>query len=88
MTESFGVYGAGLTYDAMRYVTNFQVIRGVSLMNPMLFAYHRRGSLRTGELPNFDGVQPYYAYLPEYNRFASRAAYLTTLGDRVCDTAL
>ena len=88
MTESFGVYGAGLTYDAMRYVTNFQAIRGVSLMNPMLFAYHRRGTLRTGELPNFDGVQPYYAYLPEYNRFASRVTYLTTLGDRVCDTAL
>ncbi|MBR6748783.1 MAG: hypothetical protein IKM07_07565, partial [Clostridia bacterium] len=88
MTESFGVYGSGLTYDLMRYVTNFQAVRGVSIMNSMLYTYHRHGHLLVGEQPNFDNVQPYYHYLFDYNRFAERVTYLTTLGDRVCDTAL
>ena len=88
MTESFGVYGSGLTFDLMRYVTNFQAVRGVNIMNPMLYAYHRHGHLLIGEQPMFDNVQPYYHYFADYNRYAERVSYLTTLGDRVCDTAL
>lgn len=88
MTESFGVYGNGLTYEQMRYVIGFQTIRGINKFNPLLVSYDRCGHLMTGELPSFEEKQASHAYLGEFNRYMERLSYVLTRGKRECSVAL
>jgi len=88
LTESFAVYGNGLTFEQMRFVLGFQTIRGVTVINPMLIAYARDGFTIAGEAPAFAEKHACHRDLPWFNRYAERLSYICSLGDRVCDTAL
>ena len=88
MTESFGVYGYGLTYEQMRYVFGFQAIRNVTVMNLMIISYAREGYNMSQEGPGFSEIQACHQDLPVFNRYLERLSYVCSCGDRVCDTAL
>jgi hypothetical protein len=88
MTESFGVYGNGLTFEQMRFVVGFQAIRGVTLINPLKISYERRGMWLAGELPSFEEGHACYAHLPHFNKYLERLSYVMTRGERVTRTAL
>ena len=86
LSESFAVYGNGLTYDEMRYVLNFQAMRGVNVFNMMVTPYSRKGYLSAGLLPHF--TEKTYPHLSSFNDYASRLSYLFSLGERVARVAL
>lgn len=86
LTESFAVYGCGLSYDEMRYVINFQAMRGINLFNLMLIPYGRKGYLQAGLLPHFTAVT--HPDLAVFNAYAARLSYLFSLGERVVPVAL
>ena len=88
LTESFAVYGNGLTFEEMRFALDFQAMRGINVFNPMLFSYGRTGYLRTGELPHFAASHACFADLSVFNGYAERLSYLFSLGERVVSTAL
>jgi hypothetical protein len=88
MTESFGVYGSGLTYDQMRYTLGYQAIRGINIFNIMLLTYSRKGHMMAGELPSFSEKQACHRDLSVFNACMERLSYVFSLGHRVCDTAL
>ncbi len=88
MTECFGVYGAGISFDEMRYILNFQALRGINLYNFFSVPYGREGYLMTGELPYFTEMHACYADLPEFNRFCERLSYVTSLGKFAASVAL
>ena len=88
LTESFAVYGNGLTFSEMRYVLNFQAVRGINVFNLMLIPYGRTGFFRSGELPHFTEKNGFFADLPVFNRYCERLAYLASLGERRPNVAL
>ena len=88
MTESFGVYGSGLTYDQMRFILGFQAIRGVTLFNPFGAVYYHHGFCMTGELPAFAEYFASNADLGVFNKYMERLSYVCSIGERVCDVAL
>lgn len=88
MSEIFGVAGPGLTYDMMRYTVGYQTVRGINIFNPFNFPLGRNGALLAQELPVFTGNQVYYRYLNQFNTYMERLSYVSTLGDRVCETGL
>ncbi len=88
MSEVFGVAGPGLTYDMMRYTVGYQAVRGINIFNPFNFPLGRKGQLLAQELPIFTETQPYYRHLALFNRYAERLSYISSLGERVCETAL
>ena len=88
MTETFGVYGNGLTFEDMRFILGFQAIRGVTLFNSMKISYERRGIWLAGELPSFDGEHACYEHLSYINAYMRRLSYVLTRGERVASTAL
>ncbi len=88
LTESLGVYGLGVTMDEMRYTFNYQAIRGVSLMNPLLITYGTRDHFGFGERPYFNGEIPGHDDLPLINDCYARVSYLVTAGRRNVSTAL
>ena len=88
MSEVFGVAGPGLTYDMMRYTVGYQAVRGINIFNPFNFPLGRKGQLLAQELPIFTQNQPYYRYLAQFNRYTERLSYLSSLGERIYETAL
>ena len=88
MSEIFGVAGQGLTYDIMRYTVGYQAVRGINVFNPFNFPLGRKGHLLAQELPVFTENQIYYSCLGQFNRYTERVSYISSLGERVCETAL
>ncbi len=88
MTESFGIYGPGLTFGIMRYVLGFQAVRGVTVMNLMAFTSAREGYTMAQSAPSFSEIQGCHRDIPTFNRYLERLSYAFTRGERVCDTAL
>lgn len=88
MSEVFGVAGPGLTYDMMRYTVGYQAVRGINIFNPFNFPLGRKGQLLAQELPIYTESQPYYRYLGQFNRYTERLSYISSLGERICETAL
>ena len=88
MSEIFGVAGPGLTYDIMRYTVGYQAVRGINVFNPFNFPLGRKGRLLAQELPIFTENQIYYSCLGQFNRYTERVSYISSLGERVCETAL
>ena len=88
LSEIFGVAGAGITYDIMRYTVGYGAVRGINIFNPFNFPLGRSGQLLAQELPVFTEKQPFCRYLSHFNRYTERLSYISSLGERVYDTAL
>ncbi len=88
LSEIFGVAGAAMTYDAMRYTVGYQVVRGINIFNPFNFPLGRKGQLLAQELPVFTASQPYCRFLGQFNKYVERLSHLSSLGERVCETGL
>lgn len=88
MSESFGVYGGGTTFDEMRFAAGFQTIRGVNIINPMVVSYLRKAAAIAQEQPIFAENFACYKLLDGFNSYLTRLCYVCSLGERVCDTAL
>ena len=86
LSESFAVYGAGLSYDEMRYIVNFQAMCGINVFNYMLIPYERKGYALAGELPHF--TEKTTPDLAIFNRYTERLCYLFSLGERCANVAL
>lgn len=88
LTETFGIYGDSITHNEMRYVANYQAIRGINLFN---FCCVCSGEQRLGSLikrPTFSAKKPGFYNLRNINNYYARLSYLLHLGDVVGDTAL
>jgi hypothetical protein len=87
-TESGGVYGMGLTFEEQRFVTLFQMLRGVNIVNYVGLFSGSEGALMGAEPPNYAEELPQSWDLPVFNEYIARLSYLMTLGPAVADAAL
>ena len=87
-SESFGVFGNGLTPGQMKWVTDQQYLRGINLMVIGCYPYSTREHLMPGERPHFGRVNPLWPYMDIYHAYTARLGYLLTRGKPVCNTAV
>ncbi len=89
LTESYAIYGAGITYDQMRWVYNFQVVRGLNVLNPMNMNFQYKGDrvARVGQ-PTFSPLLPGALHLKPFNEWATRVGYVMSAGKPIADAAL
>ena len=88
LTESFGVYGNGLTPAQMKWITDQQYVRGTSLMVVACYPYSTRDHFMPGERPHFGPANPLWKYMDLYHAYTARLGYLLTRGPAVCRTAV
>lgn len=88
MAEIFGVAGPGLIYDTMRFTVGYLSVRGINIFNLFNFPLGRKGPLIAQELPVFTKNQLYYRYLGQFNRYIERLSYISSVGERICETGL
>ena len=87
-TESFAVYGNGLTPWQMKWITDQQYLRGVSLMVIACYPYSTRDHFMPGERPHFGRVNPLWKYMDIYHTYTARLGYLLTRGKPIVTTAV
>ena len=88
VSESFGVYGSGLTFNDMRYVLNHQFLRGINIMNFMNLSYGKTNFLTFAERPSLDRDKPGYNSMTKLNEYTARMSYLTTIGRSGADSLI
>lgn len=79
LTESLSVYGS-LTYEQMRYILGYQLVRGISILNFMLIMYDENGYYALRQRPCFSRKLPSAEFLPEFNRYMACLQYLMRTG--------
>ena len=88
VTESFCVYGDGLTPAQMRWVTDHQYVRGTSLTIAGCYPLLTHDHLMPGERPHFCPTNPLWRYLDIFHAYTARLGYLLTRGQAACTTAV
>ncbi|MBE6689314.1 MAG: hypothetical protein E7588_08610 [Ruminococcaceae bacterium] len=88
VSESFSIYSHGITFEQMRYVMNYQMVRGINLINIMLLNYENDGVRRVKGGPSFNPLMPHWKHLSRFNMYTARMSYLMCIGKPVIDCAL
>ena len=88
LSESFCVYGNGLTPSQMKWLTDYQYIRGVNLLVIGCYPLSTHDHHMTGERPHFGPMNPLWDHLPGYHGYVARLGYVASVGQPRITTAL
>ncbi|MBE7036218.1 MAG: hypothetical protein E7403_02875 [Ruminococcaceae bacterium] len=86
VSESFGVYGSGLTFDETRYVCGYQLVRGINIFNIQSIPSGRVRFLAAGE--KYVPESPLWDYMPALTGYLSRMEYIASVGQVCAEVAL
>jgi hypothetical protein len=87
-TESYAVYGSGVTPSQMKWVLDYQFARGINHLLSSNYAVTTADNAMTGERPRFGPVEPMWDYLPDFHRYAARLGYTMACGKPKIDIGL
>ncbi len=88
ITESFAVYGSGLSPEHMKWIVDYQFVRGINLLDMIGYPYSVSDWMVAGERPNFHPQNPLWDAMTEFHAYVARLSYLMTLGKPRIRTAL
>jgi len=79
-TESFAVYGNGLTPAQMKWVIDTQYVKGLTLAVFSNYPLSTRDHLMTGCRPAFGAPDPLWDFMPDLHRYVARLGYVLSCG--------
>jgi len=88
LTESFGVYGFGLTLAGMKWVTDYQFVRGINLMCPMAYSMHTEEGLLYRTMDYMGPGNPLWEYYDLYADYVGRLSALCRAGESAASIAV
>ncbi len=88
ITESFAVYGAGLTPAEMKWITDFQYVRGVNLMSVSGYSLSTKGINMGRARPLFGPFNSLWKHMDIFHAYAARLSYLLSRGTPDIQTAI
>ncbi len=87
-SESFCVYGNGLTPAQMKWLVDYQYVRGINLVVLGCYPLSTRDHHMTGERPHFGAMNPLWDHLPGFHAYTARLGYAMSVGAPAIRTAL
>src|SRR5712691_10073533 len=88
LTESFAVYGNGLSLAEMKWLVDYQYVRGCNMVVMGNYPAGSSGNLMSGERPHFAPINPLWQHQPIFQAYTARLGYVMSLGSGAADTAL
>ncbi|HQK94407.1 MAG TPA: glycosyl hydrolase [Armatimonadota bacterium] len=88
MTESFAVFGSGTTYEQMKYVSDYQLVRSINDFFLMMWNYDCEGWRRLHHPPDLSTDSTLYPYLRLYSEYIGRASTVMATGTPIADVAV
>ena len=86
--ELLGGYGHSLTYEQVKWLTDWSLVRGVTLLFPHAFFYSVRGHRRNEAPPDVGPNSPWWDGYRKYADYCRRMCYIGTDAQHVCDVAI
>lgn len=87
-TESFCVYGNGVTPEQMKWIVDYQYVRGINLLVIGCYQLTTQDHHMTGERPHFGRANPLWDHLRGFHAYAARLGYAISVGTPKITTAL
>jgi len=87
-SESFAVYGSGLTPEQMRWITDYQYVRGITMTVLASYPTSMRAPLALWSRQNAGPEKPLWKYMDIYHAYTARLGYLLSLGEPACNVAV
>ena len=88
LTESFGVYGFGLDFAGMKWVTDYQYVRGINMMCPMAYSMRTEAGLLYRTLDYMGPGNPLWEYYDLYAAYVGRLSVLCRAGESAASVAV
>ena len=88
MSESFAVYGQGLTLEQMKWVTDFQFVRGVNLMVFSEYPLSTSGPRMLGTRTFLSSVNPLWRHFRLWADYTRRLSWLCSLGEPAIEAGI
>ena len=88
LTESFAVYGSGLTPSQMKWIIDYQYVRGINLLVISNYPVSKQDSFLGGCRPMFGPGYTFWQYMDQFHGYVARLGYLLSLGKPAIKTAL
>jgi hypothetical protein len=88
LSESFAVYGSGITPMQMKWVMNYQFVRGINLFDLATYQYSNKDWFIGGERPVMGPINPLWKYMSIFHSYIARLSYLLSLGDPLISIAV
>lgn len=88
LSESFAVYGQGLTPTQMKWIVNYQLVRGITLFCAATLASSVSGPYMANERPVQTPKSPMWRFLSAFHDYTARLSTLLSLGTPLVKTAL
>ena len=86
--EYCGAYGHTLTFDEMRWLTHWLVVRGCNLLIPHAFYYSVRGPRIDERPPDVGPNSPWWDSFEPFATWAARLCWVNTDSEPVCEVAI
>jgi len=86
--ECFGAYGWEFTYEEMRWITNWLLVRGVNLLMPHAFYYSVRDKRRDERPPDVGPNNTWWDGYRGYADYCRRLCWMLAEGAQVCAVAV
>jgi len=87
-SESFAVYGFGFTPEQMRWVADYQFVRGVNYIAPMALYYDTSGGHFIGTMSHLGEGNPLWDWFDQFADHAARMSAAVRETDPVADVAV
>ncbi len=88
LTESFAMCGHNVSFDELRRITEWQLVRGVTNLCQHLEGYSIRGIRKRDYPPAMYYQQPWWSAYDKFINEMSRVGMIMAEGKEVCDTLL
>lgn len=88
LNECFGAYGWEFSWEEMRWLTNWLLVRGVNLLSPHAFYYSVRGPRHEERPPDVGPNNTWWDKYKTYADYCRRLCWLLAQGRQVCSVAV
>ncbi|MCQ2390740.1 MAG: hypothetical protein MJ240_04900 [Kiritimatiellae bacterium] len=88
LSESFGIYGASVTPGEMKWLVDYQMLRGVNMFTFGYYAMSYSGQWMTLFEPQSGPQTPYWDFERPYFEYIKRVSSALAEGDTVTDVAV
>src|SRR3954452_22009461 len=88
LCESFGGIFMDATMQRMKWITDWEYVLGVNLLNPHGFHYTLEGPRKRDWPPSMFYQYPWWRYYGAFSEYISRASYMLTGGRHVAKVAV
>ena len=87
-TESFGVYGLGLTFHGMKWVTDYQFVRGINVLGPMARSMFTDKGRLYRTMDHMGPGNPLWQHYRPFADYVGRLSVMGRAGERVASIAV